>query len=161
MKYFNKVFLSFLKSKKFFKIKTPGGHFCEILNFPFPKKSHRTENEPSFGLKSEEVCLRKKGSIQVEQEDPFCIFALGHFDRFDNKTPPDQQDIFRPNCSSNDIFLRLKSSHCTMKAHRCLMKKGLTLFEKCHAISEGNTSRRHRTPIWFFVRLCVFQNLTN
>ena len=46
-----------------------------------------------------------------------------------NKTPADQQDIFRPNCSSNDIFLRLKSSHCTMKTHRGLMKTGLPLFE--------------------------------
>ena len=48
---------------------------------------------------------------------------------FENKTPADQQDIFRPNCSSNDIFLRLKSSHYTMKTLRGLMEKGLTLFE--------------------------------
>ena len=36
----------------------------------------------------------------------------------DNKTNADQQDIFSPNCFSNDIFLRLKSSHCTMKTQR-------------------------------------------
>ena len=35
------------------------------------------------------------------------------------------------------------------------MEKGLTLSEYCYAISEGNTLRRHQTPIWFFVRLCV------
>ena len=38
-----------------------------------------------------------------------------------NKMPADQQDIFFPNCSSNDIFLRLKSSHRTMKTLRGLM----------------------------------------
>ena len=46
-----------------------------------------------------------------------------------NKTRADQYDIFRPNCSSNDIFLRLKSSHYTMKTLRVLMEKGLTVFE--------------------------------
>ena len=46
-----------------------------------------------------------------------------------NKTPADQEDIFRPNCSSNDIFLRLKSSNYTMKTLRGLMEKDLTLFE--------------------------------
>ena len=47
----------------------------------------------------------------------------------ENKTPADQQDIFRPNCPNNDIFLRLKSSHYTMKKLRGLMEKGMTLFE--------------------------------
>ena len=77
---------------------------------------------------------------------------------FMNKTPADQQDIFRPNCSSNDIFLRLKSSHYTMKTLRGLMEKGLTLFEYCYAISEGNTLRRHQTHLFFRHIVC---NLTN
>ena len=73
--------------------------------------------------------------------------------------PADQQDIFRPNCLSNDIFLRLKSSHYTMKTLRGLMEKSLTLFEKCYAISEGDTLRRHQTPICFFRQIVC--NLTN
>ena len=64
---------------------------------------------------------------------------------FWNKTPTDQQDIFRPNCSSNDTFW--DSSHCTMKTHKFLMKKELTLFEYCHPISEANSSRTHQTHI--------------
>ena len=43
-----------------------------------------------------------------------------------NKTPVDQQDSFRPKGSSKDTFLRLKSSHCTMKTQRSLMKKNDT-----------------------------------
>ena len=71
------------------------------------------------------------------------------------KTPADQQNIFRPNCSSNDRFLKLKSNHYTTKTLRGLMEKSLTLFEQCYAISEGYTLRRHQTPICFFLSDCV------
>ena len=43
-----------------------------------------------------------------------------------NKMSANQQDIFRPNCSSNDIILRLKSRRCTIKTQKSLMKKVLT-----------------------------------
>ena len=59
----------------------------------------------------------------------FSEFYQTFLEKNKNKTPADQQDIFRPNCSSNDIYLRLKSSHYTMKTLRGLMGKGLTLFE--------------------------------
>ena len=46
-----------------------------------------------------------------------------------------------------------------METLRGLMEKGLALFEYCYAISEGNTLRRHQTPICLFVSLCGYQNL--
>ena len=44
--------------------------------------------------------------------------------------------FLRLHCTLRYIF---EKRHCTMKTHRSLMEKVLTLFEKCHPISEENT----------------------
>ena len=67
-----------------------------------------------------------------------------------NKTATDQQDIFRPTCSGNDVFLRLNSSLRTLKTHRNLLKR---VFDQCHSISGGNTSGTPKPTDQFFVIL--------
>ena len=77
-----------------------------------------------------------------------------------NKAPAEQRDIFRTNCSSNDIFLRLKSSHCTMKTHGWWKKVGRFLNQVIPFQKE--TLQEHIKHLFaFFVGLCVYQNLTN
>ena len=63
------------------------------------------------------------------------INELNHYADKSEKitTPTDQQDIFRQNCFYNDIFLRLKNSHCTMETQRSLNENFLNIiipFEK-------------------------------
>ena len=65
-----------------------------------------------------------------------------------NKTLADQLDIFRPNCSSNDIFLRLKSSHCTMKTYRSFLNNVIP-FQK-------EPLQEHTKHLFVFLSTCVY-----